>query len=234
MADIKLSKRMNAVVSMVTEESVADIGCDHAFVSIYLMQTGKVNKVIAMDVKKGPIDIAKANVSLYGYQDKIQVRLSDGFEKLKSKEVQCAVIAGMGGALIVDILKKGRIHTMDGISLVLQPQSECWRVREYLHSISYEITQEDMLVEEDKYYTILKAVPSKGQIPCYSRIETEFGRELLREKNTVLREFLLESKSKNQELKNKLEHIHTDKSRERIEQIKADDVLLDEALSRFN
>lgn len=233
MADIKLSKRMQSVVSMVEEKSVVDIGCDHAFVSIYLLTTGKADKVIAMDVKKGPIDIAKSNVSLYGCGDKIQVRLSDGFDKLEPGETECAIIAGMGGALIVDILKRGQIHTQNGIALILQPQSECWKVREYLYSIGYKIVREDMLVEDEKYYTIIKAVPFKGSIPPYSEAEIEFGRELLHKKNHTLKDFLLETKIKNQELMIKLEHIHTDKSKERIQQIIKDNKLIEEALAEF-
>ena len=105
--DIKLSKRMQAVADMVDGENVADIGCDHAFVSIYLAGKPFVKKVIAMDVKTGPVDIAKANVAAYNLENKIEIRMSDGFGNLEVGEADVAVIAGMGGYLMIDILKNG-------------------------------------------------------------------------------------------------------------------------------
>ncbi len=104
---IELSKRMYMVASMVDKGgSVADIGCDHAYVSIYLIEQNIAAKVIAMDVRTGPLDIAKKNINSHGLSDKIEVRLSDGLEKLSIGEVNTVIIAGMGGQLIIDIIDR--------------------------------------------------------------------------------------------------------------------------------
>lgn len=212
MTDIKLSKRMQAVAHMVTENSVVDIGCDHAFVSIYLIMSKKAEKVIAMDVNKGPLDIARQNVSSYGCELCIDIRLSNGFEKLHVGEAKVAIIAGMGGPLTVDILKRGKEHTDAGISLVLQPQSDIGLVRQYLYSIDYEIIKEDMLIEDGKYYTLMKAIPATDNILPYSEEEFIFGRCLIKDKHPVLRSYLELELCKNRELLSSLEHIHTEKS----------------------
>ncbi|MBQ8413337.1 MAG: SAM-dependent methyltransferase [Lachnospiraceae bacterium] len=230
MTDIKLSRRMLAVVDMVEEKSVADVGCDHAFVSMYLAGSGKTDKVIAMDVKKGPLNIARDNISSYGYDKLIETRLSYGFDKLSLGEVSCAIIAGMGGELIVDILKRGKAHTHKGIHLVLQPQSEPWKVRQYLFDIGYEIVKETMLVDEGKYYSVLKAVPCDSPVDTYSDIELKYGRKLLEAKAKVLQAYIEANRAKNLELFEELEHIHTDKAKVRMKELHEESSLDTKAL----
>lgn len=227
MTDIKLSKRMQAVADMVDESKIVDIGCDHAFVSMYMIQAKKADRVIAMDVKKGPLDIAKNNIFDYGMADLIDVRLSNGFDKLSVGEADCAIIAGMGGGLMVDILTRGKPHIDAGIHLVLQPQSEPWKVREYLCSIGYEIVKEDMVEEDDKFYVIIKAIPAIEDIKTYSMVELTYGRILLKLKHPVLIRYIQKNRDKNIELFNKLEHIHTDKSFSRQNNLK-EEILFDE------
>lgn len=217
--DIKLSKRMQAVANMVQESRVVDIGCDHAFVSIYLARTSNVKKVIAMDVRKGPVDIAKANVALYGLSEQVDVRMSDGFDRLSVGEADVAVIAGMGGYLMIDILKRGKIHLDNGINLILQPQSDVKALRQYLLTCNYKIIMEDMVLEDDKYYTIIKAVPNTTSTISYSDDELTYGPMLLIDKHQVLFKYLKALYTKNTELIHKLQWADSDKSRDRIEEI---------------
>ena len=92
---IKLSKRMKCIVDMVTPgRVVADIGCDHGYISIYLVEKGIAKKVYAMDVAEGPLGIARSNIESRALSDKIETRLSNGFEALEAGESDCAVIAG--------------------------------------------------------------------------------------------------------------------------------------------
>lgn len=233
MTDIKLSRRMQTVADMVEASCVADIGCDHAFVSIYLIKSGKADKVIAMDVKKGPIKIAMDNVQLFGLEEYIDVRLSNGFEALGANEADCAVIAGMGGQLMVDIMRAGKLHTDNGIKLVLQPQSELYKVREYLLGIGYEITCEDMLIEEGKYYTVIQAEPACGTICADKLPELMYGKHLLLTQNATLKKYLLYSRTKNIELIDRLEHIHTEKSDVRISELQRENAIIDTALEYF-
>ena len=102
---LQLSDRLQAVASMVTENNrLADVGTDHAYIPIYLCQTGKIPSAVAMDVKKGPLLRAEQNITLYQLENHIQIRLSDGVENLDAGEVDSVVIAGMGGSLVQKIL----------------------------------------------------------------------------------------------------------------------------------
>jgi len=232
MAVIKLSKRMQTVADMVNGKSVADIGCDHAFVSIYLIQSKKTENVIAMDVKDGPVSIAKDNIKMHGLQDYISVRLSNGFSAVNVGEIDCAIIAGMGGRLIVDILKAGVCHTDNGINLVLQPQSDIDEVRRYLYEISYDITEEQMMIEEGKYYTIIKAEPSDNVVE-YTEAELLYGRYLLNTKNETLMQYLQDSKKKNCMIEESLRLVHTDSSDNRLHELKHENAIIDLALQMY-
>ncbi len=224
MSKIKLSKRMQTVAGMVEGDAVADIGCDHAFVSIYLVQAGLAKKVIAMDVKNGPVDIAKNNIATYGMTDKIEVRLSNGFQKLHVGEADCAVIAGMGGLLMIDILEKGHKHLEHGINLVLQPQSDIPLVRKYLLDNGYAIEDEEMLIEDGKYYTAIKAKHLLISELAYNDVELWYGRKLLEKKDVTLKQYLQDEYEANKQLLKKLNNIDTDKSKERIVEIQQENV----------
>ncbi|MGN0155075.1 MAG: tRNA (adenine(22)-N(1))-methyltransferase [Lachnospiraceae bacterium] len=208
MKDLVLSKRMEAVVNMVSPQSfaIADIGCDHAYVSIMLLKRDLTRKVVAMDVRKGPLEIARKNVEAYGMQSQIELRLSDGLEKLAYGEVDTIIIAGMGGLLVNRILERG----MDVLSgdkrpkLILQPQSDIREVRIFLYAHAYHIVQETMLIEDGKYYTVMKAEP--GEAPCdFSDAEWIYGRYNLEQQDQVLYNYLQKEKRLLEEIFQKLE-----------------------------
>ncbi len=233
MSDIKLSKRMQTVADMVDGHVVADIGCDHAFVSIYLIQSGKAKKVIALDVKKGPVNIAQSNIATYGLENFIDVRLSNGFEALNVCEADCAVIAGMGGLLMNNILNRGIEHLDAGINLVLQPQSDIYSVRRFLCEHGYLITDEAMLVEEDKYYTIIKAKAVSQTQVSYSEEELLFGPVLLAKKDNTLKDYLFKLKKKNCDIIENLSVTGTDKAQERIKILEKDNFVIINALEKY-
>ncbi|SFR82029.1 tRNA (adenine(22)-N(1))-methyltransferase [Anaeromicropila populeti] len=200
---MQLSKRLGAVAGEVMADScVADIGCDHAYVAIYLAQNSIVKHMIAMDVRKGPLEKAKTNIDEYGLSDQIEVRLSDGAKELKAGEVDTIVIAGMGGALITKILEES-IQVLDQVtSLVLQPQTEVPAVRRFLHKNHFMIEKEIMLIEDEKYYTVLSAKP--GEQNRFNLVEYEFGKYLLEKKDAVLWEFLKNQIDKYEDILDKL------------------------------
>lgn len=166
MSDIKfkLSNRMKMVTDMITRgKNVADVGCDHAFVSIYLIKKNIATKVVAVDVKEGPLNIAENNISMYcsrGEKDRVVVRASDGFSNVNCGETDAAIIAGMGGPLMARIIEGGINKNLinEGYELVLQPQSEIKEFRAFLRDKNIQIVKEDMLFEEGKYYTVMKCV----------------------------------------------------------------------------
>ena len=235
LSHVKLSCRMQTVADMVDEASVVDIGCDHAYVSIYLREKNITNKVIAMDVKKGPLQIAKSNVSMYGYDSSIDVRLSNGFRALEVGEAECAIIAGMGGMLIIDILRNASAHIEAGIHLVLQPQSDICEVRKYLQEINYTIVKEKMLIEEGKYYNVLKAVPAKyNKTMVLSKEELLYGKYLIDSKDEVLRLYLNNKLDKNETVINKLVNQDTDSSKTRIKELCDENIIIKSVLGKFD
>ena len=105
---MELSVRLEKIASVVEKcEAVCDIGTDHGYIPIYLVNNGTCSCAIASDINRGPVKKAKLNVSLEGLEKKIDCRLGPGFSTIKPFEVQCAIIAGMGGNLIRDIIMEG-------------------------------------------------------------------------------------------------------------------------------
>ena len=185
---IALSKRMQENADLCfAGGTVADIGCDHGYLSIYLVQSGKKDRAIAMDVRLGPLSKAKENVSAYCLEDKITFRLSDGLEKLKVGEADTIIIAGMGGPLMEQILTKGRDVALSCKELILQPQSDIPHFRRYLMDEGYLFLDERCVFDEGKYYFPMRVCPPTS--------EFAYGGNTLQQKNETLREFLLKEKN---------------------------------------
>ena len=153
---IELSKRMQSVADMIQPcDAVGDIGCDHAFVSIYLIEQHRTKRVIASDVRRGPITIAKRNIEAMNLADQIEIRMGDGLDTIVPGEVNAVVLAGMGGMLMIDILERGEEVVTRCDQLVLQPQSDIEKVRRYLAEKGYHLADEQMLIDAGKYYNLL-------------------------------------------------------------------------------
>ena len=120
---------MTAAALVTQGYTLADVGTDHGYIPIYLLQQKKIPAAIAMDINEGPLERAKEHIALYGLQAYIQTRLSDGVAALKPGEVEAVLIAGMGGGLVMHILKDGEKVCQSAKELILQPQSEIERVR---------------------------------------------------------------------------------------------------------
>lgn len=192
---ISLSKRLQAVADMVECGGVAaDIGCDHGFTSIYLAESGRAAAVIAMDIAEGPLERAREHILQYGMQDRITLRRSDGAQMLAPGEADCLLISGMGGALICRILRESAEVVAAVRELVLSPQSEIGMVRHFLHEMGFRIDREEMLIENGKYYTVMRAVP--GQEQYLSEEEYIYGGYLMRTSNPVLCSFLMQEEKR--------------------------------------
>ena len=178
---LKMSERLITVADMLkSDESLmaCDVGCDHGYVSIYLVQQKIANSCIAMDVRKGPLSAAASNISEYGLEDKITTRLSDGLKKLKRGEASAVVIAGMGGKLMEKIIEEGSLRDL-GIKLaVFQPQSDILEFRSFLRDKGFEITDERVVLEEGKYYFPMRVSIDKktsdGESALDKALETLF------------------------------------------------------------
>ena len=195
---IHLSKRMSAVANMVTPGNIlADVGTDHGYVPIALVQQEKIPQAIAMDINKGPLQRAREHISMCQLEDYIETRLSDGVAALGVGEVDSILIAGMGGDLVIHILNEGLDVCRNAKELILQPQSELARVRQYLREHLFQIVDEDMVIEDGKYYPMMRVVPVEADnfwrflpeealLPC-----DMYGPLLLKNGNPSLRKYLV-------------------------------------------
>ena len=217
---MELSRRFHAVAGKVTRGNrLADIGTDHGYIPIYLVSEGICPSAIAMDVNQGPLDRADAHIREYGLSDKIGTRLSNGLERLEASEADSIVIAGMGGALMTDILNGGMHVIESGKELILQPQSEIFKVRHFLHDNGYRIVDEQILKEEGKYYFIIKAVP--GQQKYDEEFLYEYGECLLKEKDTLMMEYLEREQKKYHKILKGLAENTSEAALVRIQEVKS-------------
>ncbi len=190
---MELSYRLNKIAQKVTQNGIiADIGTDHAYIPIFLYKNNRIKSGIACDISKGSLQKAKDNIKKYNLQDKIQTRLGNGLEKISLQDnVDTVIIAGMGGMLMIDILEKGKYILENVKELILQPQKDIDKVREYLHKNNFKIIDDEMLKDDGKYYTIIKSIKGEEDI-LYKKEEYVFGRFEINNKCQILKEYIEE------------------------------------------
>ena len=167
-----MSKRIEKLVELFPgARYVADIGCDHGYTSILLAKAGKAEKIIACDIGQAPLESAKKNILREGLADRIECRLGDGLEPIKSFEAESVLISGMGGPLMTEILEN-RIEEFS--FAVLSPQSDFAKFRRFLFD-RMKIVKEEYLEEGGKFYRLFLA--RKKQSPESQEIEQEEKQE---------------------------------------------------------
>ena len=231
---MELSKRLKAVADLLdVHNSVADIGCDHGFVSIFLIKSKKAKKCIAMDINQGPLERAEEHIAEEGLNTYIETRISDGAKELKfldqeqkdkQLEVEAAILAGMGGRLTIKIIEESLEKFLAMKEFILQPQSEIWKVREYVEQIGCKIMKEDMVLEEGKFYPILKvSTISDDKDQIYDEREKEifyhYGEDLLKNHNEILYDFLMNEKRVWEEILEDLKKKNTSKTESRKKEL---------------
>ena len=156
---IPLGARLNAVASFVRGGGVlADVGTDHAYLPVLLIQKGAAPYVIASDIGEGPLANAKKTVEAYGLSDRIELRLSDGLAGYTPNEVSEIVMCGMGGNLIEEILLAAPWVKTDGMHLVLQPMTHAEDVRRYLCENGFTIDKERCVRDGGRVYLLISAL----------------------------------------------------------------------------
>ena len=229
---MELSVRLQAVADMVTEVTkVADVGTDHAYIPIYLVEHDKNPSAIAMDINRGPLKKAEENISSHNLENKIETRLSDGLKQLHLGEADSVVIAGMGGGLVVKIMEEGTLHKKYVKEWILQPQSEISKVRQYLNENGYCIVEENMVIDEGKFYPMMRV--TEGTIEEYTQEELCYGKCLLKEKNPILKKFLEKEIDIKKEILEKLHQTRGGQVAKRIEEIEEETDRLQKTLSSF-
>lgn len=223
---------------MVTPGSmVADVGCDHGFLSIYLVQEGISPRVIAMDVRKGPLSAAREHIDAKRLGAYIETRISDGLQKLQPGEADTVVCAGMGGRLMERILTEGLEKAMQMRELILQPQSELQEFRQFLRHTGFRVDEEDLICEDGKYYFAMRTVPEGREIlfdsdipeafrlsgwtdvADYVRLCDKFGEKLLTQKHPLMGQYLRQQEKILIQLAEKLTCSSTERVKIRLEEV---------------
>lgn len=230
---MELSKRLTAVAGLVTEgASVADIGTDHGYVPIYLIKQKIAVKAIAMDINRGPLERARMHIVGHGLKGQIETRLSDGLQKIAVGEVDTIIAAGMGGGLTIKILEEGKDVVAALDALILQPQSEIKRVREYLLKQNLVIEAEDMVEEDAKFYPMMRV--RHGTPEPYEEYELLYGKKLLEMRHPILWKYLLREKEIQESIVRQLTARKESKSaKDRLDEMVHEIELNRQALKRF-
>jgi len=182
-----LDDRLQALADFVPEGSrAADIGTDHGYLAVALLQQGKANFVVAGDKNHGPYEAAKRTVHEYAIgEEHISVRLGDGLEVVKPGEVDTVCIAGMGGILMNTILEASPEVTDKLKTLVLQPMNGAAELREWLYDHEWHIVDESLVIDDGRIYEIIKA--EKGSRKKPSGLDLLVGPKLWKKKPPLLR-----------------------------------------------
>ncbi len=161
---LNLSNRMLMAANMVRQgKAVADIGTDHAYLPSWLILNGIATKALACDIRKGPLDNAKNTVEHYGVEDKITLRLSDGFDEIEPFEADDFIMCGMGGTLMEQLVSRTPWLKDSKKRLICQPQSHAEDIRRYFIENGFEILFEDACVDSGKLYCAM-VVEYSGKI----------------------------------------------------------------------
>ena len=179
-----ISKRLELVASFVPQGAILlDVGSDHAYLPIELVERGQIEGAIAGEVVEGPYQSAVKNVEAHGLKEKIQVRLANGLAAFEeADQVSVITIAGMGGRLIARILEEGLDKLAHVERLILQPNNREDDLRIWLQDNGFEIVAENILEEAGKFYEIL--VVEAGQMKL-SASDVRFGPFLSKEVSPV-------------------------------------------------
>lgn len=188
---MKLTDRLLKIADLVTKgKKIADIGTDHGYIPVYLLNKGHVDFAILADVNKGPLENARSEVRHNNLTDKVDLRLGSGIEVLNENEVDEVIIAGMGGILISELLeaKKSVAHNLD--KLILQPMQAQDELRKYLLNNGYEILDEVLVKEDFRIYEIIVAKYTSKNTVVDDEIYYEAGKKLIENKDPLLNEFI--------------------------------------------
>lgn len=194
---MELSKRLDLIVNHIKDcDTLVDVGTDHGYIPIYVIKNGICKNAIASDINKDPLDKAKLNAIFEEVDEKIDTRLGGGLSTVEVNEADACVIAGMGGNLIRDILEADKEKAKGFKFLILQPAQNPEVLREYLYTNGYEVIEEDLCIDEDKYYELFKVRVKEGEETSLDPIYYEISPKLLRDRHPLMKDYITYKKEK--------------------------------------
>ena len=167
---MKLSLRLKSIANLVdSNDVVADIGCDHAYLDIYLVMNNIVPKTLACDINRKALDMGINNIKKHGLEDKIATKLCDGITGI-SKDINTLIISGMGTSTIIKILSNDNVKNINKV--ITQSNNDYYELRKYMVNNGFYISYEESIFDKDKYY--INMVFLRGN-KNYSSKELRFG-----------------------------------------------------------
>ncbi|MDR3186089.1 MAG: class I SAM-dependent methyltransferase [Christensenellaceae bacterium] len=200
LSKLHLDERLQALLSYIDCDTLADIGCDHGKISLGAILSRKAKFVVAADISKSCLEKAITLANNFNLRDKIKFFVSNGFQSI-TRKVDQAVIAGMGGIEITKIMS----HENCPSRLILAPHSKCDILREHISCNNYRIVCDNIVKSQKKFYPVIVLEKSSHK-PCYCSSELMYGKnlpqspyfiEMLLEQKGKLEKILLENKNEN-------------------------------------
>ena len=193
----KLNDRLLSIASLVEENrKIIDVGCDHALLSIYLVQNNKPLKVIASDIKEGPLLHAKENIKKYKVENKIKAKLGNGIEPIE-EDINTIIISGMGGLNMIGILKYNPSKYKNVDTIILSPNSDCDKVRKEICKLGFYIDNEILVKDKNIIYPIIRFKRGKRK---YSYKDYLYGPILIENHDSLFIEYLQKEKATKEKL----------------------------------
>ncbi len=153
-----LSNRLQTAAQFCRDgAAIADIGTDHAYLPIYLVQTGRAVRAIASDIAPGPLNSAKKNIDAAGLAGFIELRLGNGLTTIGAQDADDIFICGMGGLVMSEMIDNAAWLRQGGKRLILQPMTKAYELRKFLFSSGFDIIAEKAVRDAQKIYTVMCA-----------------------------------------------------------------------------
>lgn len=181
-----ISERLKTIAGCAKKcEFLVDVGTDHGYIPIFLVENKTAKKAVACDISYGSVQKAEKNIRKHNITC-IETRQGDGLSVINDDEFpDQIIIAGMGGMLIIDILNNSKKIVQSAERIILQPQRDIYKVRITVHKLGFKIIDEKMLFEDGKYYNAI--ICEKGIDCAYNESEYFFGKILLDNKDEILK-----------------------------------------------
>lgn len=202
---MKLTNRLQVVADMVDDaHTIYDVGCDHAYLDIYLASQGF--NCVAIDVRKPVIEFAQKNVSDNGFENKVKVILNNGLDNIKVEKNDIVILSGLGAKTILDITKNQPIRR-----LIIQSNDNLFLLRKTMIDRNYYISEEKIVFEDNKYYVIIQFELGSKK---YSNYELLLGPKLLQNKDTIFIQYLSKMYEHFQKVFNEIPNSYSDRKNE--------------------
>lgn len=180
-----IGSRLETIGRLVPAGSVvADIGTDHAYLPVWLIEQGRIEMAIAGEIAQGPCQAARSTIAQHGLQKQIEVRLGSGLSVVQPREADCITIAGMGASTMITILEADMAVAEAADLLILQPMAGAASLRKWLCTHGWELVDEELVDDAPHFYEIIAA--RRGVSKEYSEAEYAVGPVLLAKQHVLV------------------------------------------------